>query len=141
MTTSHFGHRLRDLRIDRGFTSQAQFAEYCGIAPKTVCRHEQSARPPRAIDRTLQAYMRVLRVDEMYLMHGLGDPPKIFRAVGKKIPPNVERYLSEMRKGDPIHEAIKTGLLAFDWVGAGKPNPTEWEVKSLALVLEGWAQK
>ncbi len=74
-------------------------------------------------------------------MHGIGDPPKIFRAVGRKIPPNVERYLSDLSVGSPVNEAIKQGLLAFDWVGAGKANPTEWEVKSLANVLEGWAQK
>ena len=141
MTTSHFGKRLRELRMDRGFTSQAQFAEYLQIAPKTVCRHEAMPKPPRAIDRTLQAYMRVLRVEEMYLLHGIGEPPKYFRAVGKRVPPNVEQHLATLKKGDPVDEAVKQGLLAFDWVNAGVPNPTERDVKQLAFVLEGWAQK
>jgi transcriptional regulator with XRE-family HTH domain len=138
--TTHFGQRLRQLRLERGFTSQSQLAEYMGVAPKTITRHEQSAKPPRPTDRTLQAYLQVLQVEAAYFLHGVGEPPRFYRAVGKRCPPVVERYLDSLDPDDPVQAAVRKGLCAFDWQGAGKPSPTEYEVKSLATVLEGWAR-
>lgn len=112
-----------------------------GVAPKTITRHEASARAPRPTDRTLQAYLHVLDVEAPYLLHGVGDPPRFYRATGRKCPPNVERYLAMLDPADPVQEAVRAGLIAFDWKGAGKPLPTDYEVRSLATVLEGWARK
>lgn len=141
MTKEHFGRRLRALRIERGYTSQIQFAEHLGIAPKTVCRHELSAKPPRAIGRVLQAYLQLLDVDEDYFLHGIGNPPPVTRAAGRRVPPNVARVIQSLTKGNPVHDAVAKGLLAVDWVGLGNADPTEWQVRNFANMLEGWHQK
>lgn len=140
VTLTHFGQRLRSLRINRGFTSQADFAAAVGVSKKTVTRHEGMERAPRATDKTLQGYLRVLKVGEPYLCYGEGKKPGSYRAVGPRVPPTVEQYVYAMDCDDPAQARVAKRLLAINWEALGAKNPTMSDIRAMHTALETLAR-
>lgn len=129
-----FGDRLRYARKLRGYRRQEDFAEAAAVSLKTVNRHETATRAP-ARRESIAAYVKVLNVPELWLVHGIGDGPQ-----ESALHPNVERYLSNPPFGSPIDPEIERLMLDLDWSTVGAPDPTLEEVHSIKKMLEELVQ-
>jgi len=129
-----FGARLRLARKLRGFKRQQDFADAAEVALKTVNRHETAEKAPSA-RASITAYLKVLNVPELWLVHGVGDGPQL-----PAIPPSVEQYLANPPFDTPIDPEVERLLIELEWSTVGAPDPTLEEVHSMKKMLEALVQ-
>lgn len=117
-----FGERLKQARIEAGYTTQPELARAMEVNLNTVSRHESGRHQP-TLD-LLYAYSRVLGVSVSYLQHG--NPP----------PPAVLSYLESDRAKQLLDETCMR-LREMPWSFVmGDEDPDEFQVDALAALID-----
>lgn len=109
MSTEEPSDRLREARINAGFTSTAEAARRFGWNENTYKSHENGKRgiPRRSVER----YARYFKVDPEWIMFGDAGRPK---------DDTERRFLAKLRRASPLHRELAERVLDLDGIETDK---------------------
>lgn len=119
------GERLKQARLQAGYTSQPQLARVLGINHNTINRHECGHVLP--VPRILRKYCEVLRLEEAELQYGVG---------GFVPPPGAVVDFLMSRDAQALLDETRDRLLRVNWSAFSAGITSRSDVAVVARLID-----